>query len=42
MTATTSPPQRITWADDDPPPHGRYLLDRSRLLGPRQLFPAGK
>ncbi|MEZ4504376.1 MAG: hypothetical protein R2848_00645 [Thermomicrobiales bacterium] len=39
MSATTTQP-RITWTDDEPPPHGRYLLDRSSLLGPLMLLPA--
>lgn len=40
MNATASNPPRIAWTDDEPQPHGRYLLDRSRLLGPLMLMPA--
>jgi multiple sugar transport system permease protein len=40
MSAATTQPV-ITWSDDEPPaPHGRYLLDRSSLLGPAMLLPA--
>ncbi len=40
MSATVTTPPRIAWTDDEPPAHGRYLLDRSRLLGPLMLLPA--
>ena len=40
MNTTTSSPPRIAWTEDEPPTGGRYLLDRSRLLGPLLLLPA--
>jgi multiple sugar transport system permease protein len=40
MSAATTQPE-ITWSSDrDPPPHGRYLLDRGSILGPIMLLPA--
>lgn len=39
MNATTTP-VRIAWTEDEPPAQGRYLLDRTRLLGPLLLLPA--
>lgn len=37
---TTTTPARIAWTEDEPPAQGRYLLDRTRLLGPLLLLPA--
>ncbi len=42
MTAlpNTGPENPIQWSDDDYQPQGRYLLDRSSILGPLMLLPA--
>ena len=40
MSATVTQPT-IKWSsDNDAPPQGRYLLDRTKLLGPMLLLPA--
>ncbi|MCO5221758.1 MAG: sugar ABC transporter permease [Thermomicrobiales bacterium] len=39
VAASQSETPRITWSDE-PEPTGRYLLDRSSLLGPLMLLPA--